>query len=150
MDVFGVDLGDQEQLRFIRGQLLRYDSITARRFDLKLSDWPYPLFHLPRFQITVEQKLHICHRLKDAPQKHLDVYADGFRESFPTEEEMLKPEPLSILDADFRAMPYSVDMIERMNSEITALQPRRAPARTFPTAQREHFMSQCVEVSGRI
>ena len=55
---------------------------------------------------------------------------------------MLAAASETTLDTTFRAAPYSVEAVETMNSELTALQPRRVPARSFPNADRESLVSQ--------
>lgn len=123
-------------MAFARAQILRMASSIARRYEVICSTWPDALWGLCSEDADAQEKDTIAQRLLDAPKADLDTYSVGLRLRHNTAQKLLSEEWSKVLQADFRNHPYGVDTIERMNSEVTDLHPRRAPARQFTNAAR--------------
>ena len=76
----------------------------------------------------------------------LDVYSIGIRTLFATDEALQSIDCTSTLFGDFRSHPYGVDIIERLNSELTAGHPHRAPPRKSVNAFRHNVLKQSVVI----
>ena len=76
----------------------------------------------------------------------MDCYSFGIRRLYPTQSDLLSVGCRVKIQHDFSMQLASTDIIERLNSELTAPVLRRAPARSFPNSARELFLRQLAVV----
>lgn len=142
LDVLHAPLEQQAFQAFARAQILRLASSIARRYEIRFSTWPYTLWGLSSGDTSEVEKMSIAERLLGATRAELDIYSFGLRQRYNTVQLLLSEECRRTVQADFRNHPYGTDTIERLNAEVTALHPRRAPGRQFANAARESVLSQ--------
>ena len=142
LDVLQAPTTQQRYMKWARGQILRMASSVARRYETRFADWPYPLWKLACADFPEAEKRKVAEQLLEARRVELDCYSFGIRLRFPTLQKLLSPECSQVVLADLSSQPYGIDTIERMNAELTATHPRRAPARNFSNAARESVLRQ--------
>lgn len=145
-DMVGGDPHDAKHMLFARSQILRMNSSFGRRYLTRYSTWPYLLYPLCSEKFDMEEKKALAEKFLAESEPQLDVYSRGIRRLFGSVEELLSVRCRAALAADFRSQALSTCIIERLNAEITATAPRRAPARSFATASRESFLRQAAVV----
>ena len=140
--MLGAPTTDQEFMRFALGQNLRFASGHFRGHDLRMSDWPAPLYILGATDVGGDAKDVVITRLIAAATWELDIYSTGVRFRWPTPAALKSRECQPTIAADFPCMPFSTDMIERMNSEVTSAISKRTKGRNFTHHSRENLLHQ--------
>ena len=84
----------------------------------------------------------VCQLVIDAFEGGLDTYAAGFRVFYPTLRAMVSNQARWTIYCDFICHPFSIDQVERLNSELAMMFPPRAPARAFVHCSRESTINQ--------
>lgn len=137
---------DPQLMRWARSQILRLSSALYRRYEARLACWPYPLFRLVGSGWTDEDKAAVRAALLDADAEWLDIYSRGVRKLFPSDERLQSAECLAMLRTDCEAHPWSIDSMERLNSELTHGHTKRAPARSLIHTARQALVRQAAVV----
>lgn len=146
LSVLGAPTQEPGFMRWARNQLLRLSAALFRRYEVRLSAWPFRLFELVRDDSPEAGKVAVANALLEAPRDMLDVYSLGVRTYFNSVEALLSVECRTILTSDFNSHAYGTDLVERLNAELTSRHPRRAPARAMANAARESLLRQAVVV----
>jgi hypothetical protein len=142
LDAVEAPLSEQWFMRWARGQILRMCAAYGRRYEGRFSSFPYLLFQIASPEFSDVDKAKVVQKNLEAKREGLDSYTFGVRQLYRTADGLLSWKCKQQLLADFRGHPYGIDAVERLNSELTALHPRRAPARNFVNAARESTVSQ--------
>lgn len=115
-------------------------------FDLKYSAWPYPLLCLVQADYTEEEREHVCHRLIEAKECDLHVFARNFRLRFQTLAEMLSPLARSCIFAwDHGKRVHTLRSELSHARERQALAAASAPGRAFSHHARGDLLRQFLD-----
>lgn len=144
LDATRADTANEAFMRWARCQILRLSSALFRRYEARLSCWPYRLYTLIDPEEDATNKLQVCQALLTADRGELDTYSRGLRKKFTTIDGLLAEDCLHILRTDFAAHAYGTDMVERLNAELSRGHPSRGPARNFVHTARESVLRQLV------
>ena len=142
LELLGADCQSHDLAFFARCQILRMASSVSRRYVLRYCSWPYLLYQLFCTKVDAQRREEVAEQLLAASAIELDVYSQGVRREFNTLELLLSHRCRVSLAADFRSLPYSTDLIERLNAEVTRATPVRSRGRSFNHASRESLLRQ--------
>ncbi|CAK0820927.1 unnamed protein product [Prorocentrum cordatum] len=147
LEAIGAPMESEAFQRWTRSQILRLSSALYRRYELRLSSWPYKLYALiSADDYTEEQRTSLAQELLDADADVLDVYSRGIRRLYPTVQRLLSFDCYSTLLADFRSHPYGIDFIERPNKQMTHKNTKSTSGKNMSYACREDFLQQAAAV----
>eukprot|EP00959_Pyramimonas_sp_CCMP1952_P105759 2211546-Pyramimonas_sp.AAC.1 len=74
LDILHAPLTDQSFARWARGQILKTNSVMARRYETRFSAWPYKMYPLSHDRSTIQEKLAVAREVLHAPEHMLDSY----------------------------------------------------------------------------
>ena len=137
LGALGAPTMDEAFARWSRSQVLRMCSALYRRFEVRLSAWPYRLYALANDSFTEDEKIATARSLLQEDVVMLDVYSRGIRAMFPSVEQLLSRPCGTVLSTDFKVHPFGTDSVERLNAELARGHPSRGPARNFSHMARE-------------
>ena len=147
LDVLRAPIGQEGYKRFVRNQVLRLASALYRRYEQRMSVWQFLLYRCTADSgWSSDETRAVLVELLNADRSWLDVYSYGIRLRFKTFAELQSHECTSILTADFRAHPWAIDTVERLNSTLTRLTTSRGAHRGHVGASREHVLRQALNV----
>lgn len=149
LDVVGAPMEDSEFLVWVRSQVLRLAAALFRRYECRLSGWPFKLFKLVCSAFSADEKQQVISDLIGARKEWLDTYSLGIRTKYPSAEALMSEACLATLANDFERHGHSIAQIERLNAELTRGHNPRAPARNFASTASSSVLRQACVVHRR-
>ena len=137
----------QQFAKSSRGKGVRLISAANRRWNLKFTAYPFPLWALGNNLFTLDEQAQVATNLLKATTKQVDSYAGAVRRKWPTLEKLLSPSVAFMVQTDLDLHPIDTGHIERLNSELV-LQSNsgRAPGRSSVQTFRENLLAQTCAV----
>lgn len=125
------EFDDQEVRLCARRHCLNIAANVALRFEIKYSELPWTLHRLVSPSWSTAEQRAICEHLQLAKDCDVPLFAQQFRDMFPSIDEMLSPKAAGALRAHARSTIFSTKASELGHaSERQALAAAAAPGKT--------------------
>lgn len=149
LDALAAPMADQNYMRWSRSQVLRLSPSVFRRYEVKYSAFPYRLRALYADPGSVANTA-LVEELLNTDEADLDPYSVGLRKRFPSRDLLLSPTCRETIHTDFSSHTYSVDLVERLHSDVTHNITKRTGGKNFANLSREALLRQaCVVHTAR-